>query len=190
VSEPGDYSVLECWEDDQAPPHVSLREVPEFENVSWISGLPIERSRVPRPIRVEIEGDADDVVPPIIDEGIPLWRDDLIAALSAAGADNFETFEVEILDTRTNRMLTNFKALNVIGMVAAADLGKSQYVAHGEPVVDVDFNSLAIAPEKTRGLAMFRLAECVTALVIHSRVRDALSRFEGLSFVPPEDWIG
>lgn len=190
ASDSGNYVMLECWEDDELPPHVTLQDVPEFEDVSWISGALIPRERVPQPLRLVVEGEEEDIVPPILDEGIPLWRDDVIAAVRSAGVDNFETFDVELLDARTNTSLGNYKAVNVIGLVAAADLKKSKFTAHGPPLVDVDFDSVAIDQAKARDLAMFRLAECVTAVVIHERVKRALSAIQGLNFVPPKEWIG
>jgi len=186
----GNYVMLECWEDDELPPHVSLQDVPEFEDVSWISGALIPRERVPKPIRLVIEGEAEDIIPPILDEGMPLWRDDVVAAVRSVGVDNFETFDVELLDARTNTSLTNYKAVNVLGLVAAADLKRSKHTAHGPALVDVDFDSVVIDELKARDLPLFRLAECVTAVVIHKRVMRALATIQGLNFVPPEEWIG
>src|SRR5262245_359356 len=65
-ADPVTYLVLECWEDDDSAPHVTLQEVPEFEDVSWISGSRIDRSRVPRPITIAIEGEPEAIVPPIL----------------------------------------------------------------------------------------------------------------------------
>lgn len=184
------YFVLECYEDDDHPPHIILQDVPDFEDVSWISGEFIPRDLIPLPLKLSIEGDTHDIVPPIIDEGIPLWRQDVIEAIKKAGVDNFETFDAEILDTRTMDTLVNYKAVNVLGLVAAANLAKSNFTTHGDALIDVDFDSLVIDEIKARDFLMFRLAECVSAIIIHSKIKNALSHIPGLTFVPPEDWVG
>lgn len=87
---------------------------------------------------------------------------------------------------------TTTKAVNIVGLVAAADLERSVYTANGTPLIHVDFDSLVIDEARARELPLFRLAECVSAKIIHERICDAFraAKIPHLDFVPPEDWMG
>src|SRR4051794_38482126 len=106
--------MLECWEDDELPPHATLGEVPFFENITWLSATPIPRGQIPSPLKLVVGGAPGDMIPPIMDEGIPLWREDVIAAMVRAGVEDFELFDVELTDSRDGTILRNYKAVNVL----------------------------------------------------------------------------
>ena len=77
-------------------------------------------------------------------------------------------------------------------MVAAADLAASRYDAPEGPLISVDFDSLAIDDAKTGGALMFRLAECVTCIIVHESVRNIVEAegIDTLDFLDPKNWIG
>jgi hypothetical protein len=107
--------------------------------------------------------------------------------------DNLDVYDARLFDPQDGKTIDNYKAVNIIGAVAAADLGKSDYSApSGTALVDTDFDSLVIDEKKAKGLLMFRLAECVTAIVIDERVKQQLARdrIPHLDFLDPKDWIG
>lgn len=57
-------------------------------------------------------------------------------------------------------MITHYKAVNVLGLIAAADMDKSVATVHdGIPLIDVDFDELVVDETKTRDIQLFRLAE-------------------------------
>ena len=71
-------------------------------------------------------------------------------------------------------------------------MAKSVFTAHSAPaLVDVDFDRLVIDPARARGQKLFRLAECVTGVLIHRTVQDHLEAKGGfgLSFIPHEEWV-
>ncbi|MCX4241757.1 hypothetical protein [Paraliomyxa miuraensis] len=183
------FFMLECWESASVE-YVTLREVPRFVNFSWLSGSLMPSDVLPSPLRLEVMGEPEHVIPPMIDEGIPVFRSDMIETIRGMGVDNFQSFEVELLDTRNSTLLSGYHAVNIIGLVAATDFPNSDYQAHGRPLVDVDFDKLAIDEAKAHGLLMFRLAECVSGIVVDERLRGPLARIGGLSLVDPADWIG
>jgi hypothetical protein len=114
-------------------------------------------------------------LPEMYDVPILIFRDDLIAALQAAGVDNMHLYGAEITDPDSGQVYTNYKAVNIIGLVAAADMDKSEAIVHdGIPLVDVNFNKLVLDPDKTQGLLFFRLAENNGAVMVHQSVRDHL----------------
>ncbi len=105
----------------------------------------------------------------------PLWRDDFIAALKECGTYNFDLYEVAIRDLDDGTVHTNYKAVNVLGLVAAANMDKSVATVHdGIALIDVDFDELVVDETKTKDIQMFRLAESSNAILVHERLRDAL----------------
>lgn len=121
---------------------------------------------------------------------VPLFRDDLIEALREAGVDNIDCYDARLIDPDNGRAHTNYKAVNILGMVAAADMKKSVATVHdGIPLVDVSFDKLVIDHQKTYGFLLFRLAENNSAIVIHERVKRYLlaKGFDELEFFKPEN---
>lgn len=122
---------------------------------------------------------------------IPLFRDDLIAALKEAGVREFDAYEAIVKDPEQPKQPhTNYKAVNIIGLIGAADMARSVFTTHsGGPVGDVDFDELVLDDSKARGRLMFRLAESTNIIMVHRRVRDHLLArgFDDLEFYEPEE---
>jgi hypothetical protein len=79
------------------------------------------------------------------------------------------------IDPNPGVIYTHYKAVNILGLVAAADMSKSVATVHdGIPLIDVDFDELVIDEKKTNGIKMFRLAESTNAILVHESLRDAL----------------
>ena len=147
----------------------------------------------PTPVLVDLNTDFPGIMMPMFDKGVLLFTKPMLASIEAAGVDNLETFDAILHDPATGQKYNNYKAINIVGAVAAANLGESEFEApSGSPIVDVDFDSLVIDEKKAGGLLMFRLAECVTAIMIHERVKKQLEADEipYLDFVEPKDFIG
>lgn len=107
--------------------------------------------------------------------GCYFFRDDLIAALEAFGVDNLDKYPVSITDPDDGKVYTNYKAVNIIGVVSAADMNKSKYeLSDGIPLVDVAFDELILKENDIQDLLMFRLAENLTTILVHESVRDYL----------------
>jgi hypothetical protein len=123
-------------------------------------------------------------------EGL-LLRDDLIRALRDCGVDNFDTYEVAITDPDNGQVHTNYKMINLIGLVSAADMSASEATVHDNvPLIDVDFDRLVIDESKARGALMFRLAESTNGVLVHQQVRDCLlvkGFGEDLAFYDPRE---
>lgn len=169
----------------------ALRNIPHFEGVSWISGVRID-VELPDPIALELKADEGDAMVPMFQRGVLIMTNDMIAALHEAGVDNLDCYNAVIRDQKTGAVHSNYKAVNIVGVIACADLSASEHVSHGTPVVDVDFDRLVIDKTKTYGALMFRLAECVTGIVVHEKVKQCLedSGIKYLDFTSPEEWVG
>lgn len=193
----GPYYVLMCftpWFTKSA----SLGPAPEVPGVSsWLRGQPID-APVPQPLVFTVAPDEDDREPEepgvlleMYQDSYVLMTDRLVNALRDAGVDNLQLFDAAIRDPRTGSTATNYKVVNVIGVVAAADLGKSAYTASGAPLIDVSFDSLVIDEKRVGGLLLFRLAESLSAIIVHDRVKQHLlaNGFDMLTFRDPAKYV-
>jgi hypothetical protein len=109
--------------------------------------------------------------------------------MRTAGVDNLDTYDVVLLDPDSGARLKTHQAVNIIGAISAADMERSDAVVHtGGPIIDVDFDRLAIDERHTYGALIFRLAESTNAILVHERLRDHLlaSGFTNLAFYEPE----
>ena len=183
------YYMLECYGPDEEL-RASIREVHGVEDVNWMLGRPFTDA-IETPIQITLDPD-DGLMMPMFDEGILLFSDEMIAALREVGVDNLDCYDTELTNGLTNQRFTNYKAVNIIGVVAAADLANSTFEAHGRPIIDVDFDGLAIDEAKARGFLLFRLAECVSGIVVHENVKKHLEGkpIAHLDFIDPQNWIG
>lgn len=175
-----------------------VKDWPFIKGVSWIRGARFERE-IPNPLTFSLEP----LRPNVADQGpempewlqgcqVPLFRDDLVDALRKGGADNLDTYDALVRDPDSGAAHRNYKAVNIVGVVAAADMGRSEATVNpGGPVVDVDFDRLVIDGAKARDALMFRLAESTAAILVHERLRDHLtaSGFTSLDFIEPEHSI-
>ena len=171
--------------------------IPKVDWYYWRKGAFIPTTEViPNPIKFTLKpqspwaSDHGPHMPSFLEAAVPLFRDDLIAALRACGVDNLETYNVAIRDPDNDQVYTHYKAVNVIGLIGAADMNKSNATVNpnGPPIIDVDFDGLVIDEKKTHGQLFFRLAESTNAIIVHERVRDCLLKkgFSDLAFYETE----
>jgi hypothetical protein len=151
-----------------------------FIDVSWWRGSIITET-LPDPIEFTLKpynsGAADQAqfLPAYLLSNPLVLRDDFIQALKDFGVSNFDCYNVSIEDPDDQKIYTNYKAVNLIGLVAAADMGKSDAVVHDNiPLIDVDFDKLVVDESKTHGILMFRLAESTNTVLIHEKLKDYL----------------
>lgn len=184
------YFMLHCFGPaDQE--RSSIHRIPQFENVSWNRGARIQ-GHVPVPVHIYLDPEAPGMLMPMYHKGVLLMCDALISALEGAGVANLELFDAILVDEANQREYTNYKLVNIVGAISAADLEQSIHTTHGAPLFDVDFDSLVIDDRKAHGALMFRLAENVSGIVVHESVRVAVHKagIEHLDFVPTRQWFG
>jgi hypothetical protein len=110
----------------------------------------------------------------------------LVETLRQAGADNLQTFPAEITNTTTQEVIRDFVAVNVVGLVSAANDAAST----ATPVAGKKFfHKLVIDPKRAAGLLVFRLAESLIDIIVEERVAKAVQagKFRGLGLVPLEE---
>jgi hypothetical protein len=185
------YFIMHCFspmEADQA----MLTYRPDDPFRSWRGGARFE-DPPPEPVQAEVEPRYRGLMAEFWDSPLPLMTKRLLSALQEAGVTNLDTYTAEIFDSTENRTYDNYVAFNIIGKISAADLNQSSYDATlPERMVSMDFDSVVIDENATRGALMFRLAESVNAIVVHEKVKQYLeeSGIDTLTFIPPEEWAG
>lgn len=131
--------------------------------------------------------------PMYYEKAIPVMRDDVLAALRGAGVDNIQGFDAVLVNPATGERHADYKAYNIVGVVACADMQKSELMGTSTSTMgDVDFAALVIDESKTGGALLFRLAENVSAIVVHEQVKRAIdaSGIPGFVFYGPGEWSG
>lgn len=186
------YYVLER---DGRKPGRWTTDYPFIRGVRWRRGARFT-TPVPTPLEVTMKPmnpNADDhgpEIPEFFEGDFPLFRDDLIAAMKEAGVDNLDVYDAVLIDADSGARLTTHKAVNIVGLIAAADMQASNATVHtGGPVIDVDFEGLAIDEDRAAGAYIFRLAESTNAIIVHQKLRDHLlgRGFTNLRFFEPKD---
>ena len=186
------YWMLECSRDTWSGGR-SIESWPELPGVeSWLTGM---RFPAPPPEPIVLYWDPEDEEGPpqtLYKAGIPMMSRRLHDALREVGVDNLDVYRVEVRSHSTSDVNADFVAFNVIGAIRAADMSKSVHDPSLEPhLIAVGFNGVTIDESKAAGALLFRLAENVTAIVIHDRVKGHLEALRlGLTFVRPQEWVG
>ncbi|MEO8807058.1 MAG: hypothetical protein ABI433_13340 [Burkholderiaceae bacterium] len=158
-------------------------------DVSFIKGSHIGEA-LPAPMVFEVDFPARVDVPHFIGDTIPVFSDFLVKTLIAAGVSNFQTFSAVLRSTVSGQEWEGFWAVNVVGLVRAAHLQKSDYdtLMEADPDgIDVPllaFNELVLDRRKVDNLPMFRLAESPAVLLIHDRINTWIDDH------PPDDGWG
>jgi hypothetical protein len=183
------YFVMSC---EDIEPGTLIGTFPEIVTMPWMTGQPV-KGKIPEPLEFELDPAYHGALLPFYEGHIPLMRDDLIAALRKAGVDNLQLFKAVLKDPFEKTVHTDYKAFNIIGAIAAADLKKSKTMfPQRARKIDMTFDTLAIDESKIGGPLMFRLAESVNAIMVHAKVKQVIqeSGIEGMTFYRPEDWAG
>jgi hypothetical protein len=169
-----------------------IETCPEVPGIrTWLLGKKFDKS-ILGPLIFDLDDNYPGRFPDFFNETIPLFSDKLLAALHEIGVDNINAYPAVIVDGKDNVVSDKYKAVNIIGVVAAADIAASSIAAGEKPtLIDTSFDSLEIDESKTQGLLIFRLAEYVGAIIIHQKVKDYLVAhgFENLGFIEPKNWM-
>lgn len=189
------HYILDC-DEPLSPNGEALMEIHNTFRVGtirrWKSGLRHEQE-VPVPIEINFDSFRGYSGPPVelLDLGIPIMSERLANALTQAGVANIDFYDATLTESKTGATY-RYKAYNIIGLIAAADLGKSDWSSpDAEPLIDVSFTSLTLKESAIPNQPLFRLAENVNAIVVSSAVREHLlaSGLNTLKFTQPENWV-
>jgi len=158
---------------------------------SWHLGRKFDKP-VPVPLTFDLDPNYPGRMPDFFDETIPLFSNKLFSALDDIGVENMEGFQAVLVDGDDKVVSDEYQAVNIVGVVAAADLTASRVADGSAPtLIDTSFESLAIDENKARGQSIFRLAENVGAIIVNQSVKDHLvdCGLGDLGFVEPKNWM-
>jgi hypothetical protein len=163
-----------------------IGRAPVSDEVSFLAGHTIS-VQLSSPLVFEVNHPPGEAPRHFLGSEIPVVSDLLLTAIEAAGVDNFQVFPAVLHNLDTGGKWTGYRALNVLGILDAADLQSSKYDeivpgSEGLPPL-VDFEKLVINSSKTRDLLLFRLVHNPSMMFIHGNVRDHLRQHK-----PPEGW--
>jgi hypothetical protein len=122
----------------------------------------------------------------------PVMSAEFHAALLEAGVDNLDVYDAVLRSEDGSVEHRGFKAFNAIGLVSATDFAATEFSTRSASrFLDASIDSLAIDPGKAKGLLMFRLAEFVSAIIVHDRVKRVLEAkgFPHIVFRDPADFM-
>lgn len=129
------------------------------------------------------------------DTTLPLFRNDVLEAVLAAGVDNLKMYPCILKDKyRPDVQFTDYTAVHVVGLIYSACKSRSEMMELAEPgdVIPDNFSRLHINAAKADGVLMFHLGEATNALVVHEKVKKSiLSRgIKHMHFYGPGEWAG
>ena len=151
--------------------------------VPWTMGVR-SKAQVEEPIQCELHPESADPPPDLI-LTIPLFSTRFIEVLKGAGVKNMDLYQVALQHPELGKTYTNYRAVNIIGRIACADLKQSEYLPGHEPPL-MKFNKLVLDEAKTMGVPMFRLAESTMHILVSEKVKQAVeaAKLSGVRLLP------
>jgi hypothetical protein len=103
-----------------------------------------------------------------LDSEFPIMSKRFLELFQGAGVDNLQTFPIIIKSEGDGTIWKDYFGVNVLGVIACADLSKSTY---DEIMPDhYIFDELAIDAKKAKGALLFRLQEDSTSIIMDGSV--------------------
>jgi hypothetical protein len=120
---------------------------------------------------MEIEGGG--TMPTLFDIPTFVAKNAFVELLRANGVDNIEVIPAEIANPETGQILTGYSYINVVGLIDALDLDRSDSQELGEDVRLID--RPVLRPGRGGQLPrLFRLAEDTLRLIVDDDVAEAI----------------
>lgn len=182
------YYLLEQDSFQKPTPYRTRYEPPEFrlKASKWICGTLMKLDQ--KPLMFELWANKGEGLAEIFLDTVPLFREDVIDSLIEIGVDNLETCPAILKDPNKEKfILKNYQAVNIIGTIRGADLENSDYSDKtGTGLIATGFRKLIIDEKKTYGSLFFRLAEALSSIIVHQKVKEHIEskKFRYLQFRP------
>jgi hypothetical protein len=170
------YRLAYSYPIDEDGGYYMVEDGVDFDGVrSWALGRRFDAG-LPNPITLELVpvGGFTGEPPDMFDGYMCLMSTAMVRAITAIGVDNLDAYPAVLQDRQHDRQF-DYCAVNIIGLVGAADLARSDWKnLDGPPVLDTHFDTLAVDEARARGHLVFRLAEDSSAIIVHEKVKAAL----------------
>ncbi len=99
----------------------------------------------------------------------PIMSNSFYQALVDAGVDNMDAYEAVLQSEDGTVEYKGFKAVNIIGVIKATG-EKTQFTGDSR-LIDAGMDGVEIDSGKASGALMFRLAENLSTVIVHERVK-------------------
>ena len=176
------------WEvtEDLDEEYANMGARPDFDydmDFSWIRGSKFDE-QWPSALEYHIDLDCGNLIPDMMTTGTPIVTKKFIEVLESLGIDNFQTFEMTLLDKKSKKVKKEFVVFNLLDRFDCVDMENSVYKPM-EGSKRLYFKKTFIDNEKTAGKLIFRANEAPSAIFIHDSVKKALEEAElfGLEFI-------
>lgn len=126
----------------------------------------------------------------------PLMSKKLIKALRECGVNNLDTYDANIRFLSNGKINQDYQAVNIIGLVKAANMNKSNYTTSGlsddnNDKLSVWFDNMIIDEESIKDLLFFRMAESLSTVLVHKSIKEEIEKdFPDLKFYHPQSFSG
>jgi hypothetical protein len=172
---------------------VRLEKTGWQSNLSWLTGERFDESEaIPDPIILRYDPEsAGTYVRDFYKVPIPLMSRRLVDTLHEAGVDNLDLFPVMIHDL-SGAPVDSHLAVNIIGAISAADPVLTEFDPRVPTrLMTAAIDKLVIDETRTGGHLMFRLAESVSAIIVHESVADRVedAGFDSVVFMESDDFF-
>lgn len=189
-----EYYVLEEQPIGDTRELAGLGPAPDVPGVNFMRGHRFGPSVVvPRPLRYELSPEFPGELPWFFKAGGPLMHERMVEALRRAGVDNIDVYDALLVDPEDGSEWTEFKAVNILGVVAASDPARTTFdPTNPARVINAQIEKLVLRPEAMHGFLIFRLAEQLSTILVHEGVKAQLeaARIGPLGFIAPDAWYG
>lgn len=150
-----------------------IREKPDL-GISWMSGMPITIT-IREPIECILDADESGPdMPDFFGHGFPLFSEKLYDSIRRVGCDNFQVYDVVLKHPLADSIYTNYKALNIIGLIECVDRSQSKLIPGYEMMGIMEFDKVIIDKNKAKGLDFFRLAENHSYIIVSERLKQSI----------------
>lgn len=156
----------------------------------WLSGHKF-KNPPKEPVVVRIRDGYEGREPLPFSTAVNVMSNEFYSALCDAGVDNIDVYDAVLRSRDGTIEHKGFKAFNILGLVRAADLSKTVFNdPPGSRLIDASIQTLEIDPDKAMGFLMFRLAEYVSAVIVHERVKRFIEpmNFPYIQFTETKDF--
>jgi hypothetical protein len=188
------YYLLEEKPIGDTTDYLGLGPEPDIPGVDFMRGRRFDPAiAIPRPLRYELSPEFPGELPWFFKAGGPLMHDSIVEVLKNVGVDNIDVYDALLVDPEDGTEWTEYKAVNIIGVVAAVDVAKSRFDPdHPDRSMTSRIEELTLNEKIPGDLLIFRLAEKLSAIVVHERIKVAIEATDigPLGFIEPKDWYG
>ncbi len=171
---------------------LAIDSVPDFICPSdWIKGesmaAPTQNGEA---LQLELSPSGGQFKSGIIDGLLTLYHYRLYDALIEFGINNIQCFPVTLHNQQTDESIVNYRLVNIIGLLDCIDFEKSK-TKDWPSGRGFDFLSMVIDRNKVNNLALFRLKDDPTKVIINEDLKDYLQSKKmtsGIQFIATEDY--